>query len=532
MKYLLRLRISLPMHWFYTLVAWRYRTNAPEIIEVTLAEAMKGLGLAYPDDSLKSCVKKGLEGKASNLNDPTLRQQIQDVCFIDCAAVGDVYKHLVVDTPQQFLADAVEYAKAIAVMGLRGIRYDIEAYKRLLAHQEEVRAWLMENVNQVYEIYKNGSFSGKALLTWCKENRIEWPTKPSENSRKPRPAFDRETFEYMRDRNKFLDAVCVAEEVRTTYRRYDLTVDPGWCYFDTEVSGVAGRHYFNTGVFGSVTGGNQPAAFVFNAPRHHRLMIISEGSDHVLVYVDYVAQAVGVAAALSGDANMRAMYEAPDCHMAFAIKAGAAPEGATKETHAEIRKRYKVANLGVLNGETSIGMAKDLRISKREAERLITDHRNLFQVFWEWSDRGVQEAISQGFITTPRGWRARILADADGRINERTWRSFPMQGAGSDIMRETVIAMHREKLQILAPVPDGVLIRAKKSDLEAVKQTIDRACRAAVERVLGDFPLRWEITVHDSRFEDEEGKRLYDRLRKLAAHDTKPPWQTRRATSR
>src|SRR5262245_29602495 len=45
MKYLLRLNISLPPHWFDTFVAWRYLTNRPGYLEAGLAPALLRLGL-------------------------------------------------------------------------------------------------------------------------------------------------------------------------------------------------------------------------------------------------------------------------------------------------------------------------------------------------------------------------------------------------------------------------------------------------------------------------------------------------------
>src|SRR5262245_15794767 len=45
------------------------------------------------------------------------------------------------------------------------------------------------------------------------------------------------------------------------------------------------------------------------------------------------AQEIGIAAGLSGDPNLIADFRSGDPHMRFAIRAGLAPEGATKLTH-------------------------------------------------------------------------------------------------------------------------------------------------------------------------------------------------------
>jgi DNA polymerase I len=143
--------------------------------------------------------------------------------------------------------------------------------------------------------------------------------------------------------------------------------------------------------------------FIFCGPKWLRFLIVAESPDHVLVYVDFTAQEFGIAAALSSDPVMRAVYEASDCHMEFAVRAGAVPRNATKRTHGEIRKRYKTVNLGVLYGQSAFGIATRLGISVREAASLLEEHRAQFPVCWSWSERIVQGSFDRGCIVTPCG---------------------------------------------------------------------------------------------------------------------------------
>ena len=81
-----------------------------------------------------------------------------------------------------------------------------------------------------------------------------------------------------------------------------------------------------------------------------RWLIVPPGSDTVLVYVDYSAEEIAIAAALSHDPVIRDMYVSTDAHIWFAITAGAAPPGATTNTHRALRTLYKRISLGVLYG--------------------------------------------------------------------------------------------------------------------------------------------------------------------------------------
>jgi len=95
---------------------------------------------------------------------------------------------------------------------------------------------------------------------------------------------------------------------------------------------------------------------------------------------------------------MRSIYEATDCHMAFAIRAGAAPVDATQANAPHIRKAYKTVNLGTLYGQEARASAGRLGIAIPEAEKLLADHAPYFQTFWRWSDCMVQGAFDNAMI--------------------------------------------------------------------------------------------------------------------------------------
>jgi DNA polymerase I-like protein with 3'-5' exonuclease and polymerase domains len=226
------------------------------------------------------------------------------------------------------------------------------------------------------------------------------------------------------------------------------------------------------------------------------------------VNVDYVAQEIGVAAALSGDPALRAVYESSDCHMEFAIRAGAAPAGATKKSHPHVRKPYKTVNLGAMYGQSAYGAAAALGIPHADAALLLEDHRRLFPVFWRWSDRMTQAAVDSRRIRTPCGWRAKVPPGS----NERTWLNWPMQSVGGDIMRATVTYLDRQGVRILAPIHDGFLLSCRRKQLGDLRAAVDYACGAATEHSLPGFLLRWEVAAYDSRYEEADGRDMWGRL--------------------
>ena len=78
-------------------------------------------------------------------------------------------------------------------------------------------------------------------------------------------------------------------------------------------------------------------------------------------------------------------YESGDPYIAFAIQAGLAPEGATKESHKNIRNRCKSAVLGTNYGMSAYGVAQAAQIHELEAKALLQKHREAYGEFWSWA---------------------------------------------------------------------------------------------------------------------------------------------------
>jgi len=501
MLFMLRQGVPLPTCWFDTFVAFRYATNKPGNLEAGLAPALHRLGMPGMVQSEKKVLQQKILNLHFDLNDPTDQQEIRDYCFSDCDGTGALYHRLAGVVPPEIMAHWIEYLKAVARMELRGIPLDVAMYERILANQTAIRKRLIGDVNTQKIIYFGEKFNKKLFLDWCRGEGIEWPVKTSKTTGQPYLSFDKEVMKDMEGRHPLIAEIRQVNKTLDQLKKHTLLVDP-----------MLRRHFYGTSVFRSVTGRNQPRNFIFSGPKWLRFLIVSESEDHVLVYVDFVAQEVGIAASLSSDPIMRVMYEADDCHMAFAVRAGAAPPGSNKKSHPDIRKRYKMVNLGVLYGQTAFGAAARLGIPYADAEVILADHRALFPVFWRWSERFVQGSYDRGYMMTPCGWRSQVPFFS----KPTTWMNWPMQSTGGDLMRLTIIYLDRQNVRILAPVHDGFLLSCRRTQLADLREAVDYACQKAVDHVLPGFPLRWDFTLFENgRFEDEDGLSLWQRLQQI-----------------
>src|SRR5262249_45502267 len=145
-----------------------------------------------------------------------------------------------------------------------------------------------------------------AFLRWAKRVGIRWPIKRSDVNGRLYHPIDDDSLKSLECRHPFIAELRQARKTLKSLSNQRLLID--W---------PTSRHYFSTIPFRSVTGRNQPRHFVFGCPKWMRWLVLPPSADHVLVYVDFSAQEIGIAAALSGDSAMHQMYAAADPHMAF-----------------------------------------------------------------------------------------------------------------------------------------------------------------------------------------------------------------------
>ena len=432
MTYLLRMGVKLPEKWFCTFTGWRRLTNSSERVGATLLEMMQGLGLPHRAPGYKSELQQKIVQLNFDQNDPNVRNEIINYCFDDCDDCGIVYSKIAGQIDSCAMNYWCEYHKAISRMELRGIPCDYQTSSLILRSRGAITDYLIDQVNKTWSVFKDGSFSKKSFLAWCSTRGIVWPFEKSDITGRLYRAFDDETMKDMEALDPFIASV---RQTRKTINAFKRKVS-------ISIDGVTRRHYFSTSPFVSITGRNQPRNFLFSQPKWMRWLIIAKQAhdtclapDSVLIHVDYKCQEIAIAAHSSNDSVMKEMYASNDAHLWFAIKAGTAPHWATKKTHRVIRNLYKRISLGVLYGLSAYGAAYRLQISLEQAQAIIDQHKDLFQAYWDWSERMVQSAYDRGTIVTRCGWGCKVPPDS----NPRTWLNWPIQSAGADIMRLTVI---------------------------------------------------------------------------------------------
>jgi DNA polymerase-1 len=184
--------------------------------------------------------------------------------------------------------------------------------------------------------------------------------------------------------------------------------------------------------------------------------IFTASPGYVLLSADYSQLELRVAAMLSGDEEMKAIYNSGvDYHLRTAQLI--APivwhvDGATIETKGKERSFAKTVNFGLLYGKTDAGLAYELGCTRAEAEAVRRAILGRFKQLARWLRDQVAYARQHGCVWT--SWlgepaRRRYIyriADQDEAIRrhaENQAYNTPVQGSASDYCLASLIELVR-----------------------------------------------------------------------------------------
>jgi hypothetical protein len=279
--------------------------------------------------------------------------------------------------------------------------------------------------------------------------------------------------------------------------------------------GPDGRARCLSGTFGSITGRNQPAAadFIFSWPSWCR-GLVRPAPGRALAYLDYQQQEYLIAAVLSRDEAMLADYLAGDCYLGLGKSLGLIPADGTKETHGPERNLCKVITLATLYGQAAPGLARRTGRTRTVAADWLRRHRERYRRFWRWSDAMVDFARCYRQLWTRLGWRVHVARGS----RDTTWRNWPVQATGGDVLRVAVCLLTEAGITVNAMVHDSVLIEADGDRIDAVADRAEHLMQLASEKVLGQA-LRTDRQVvrYPGRLLDKKGTATWERIWRLVA---------------
>jgi DNA polymerase I len=165
-----------------------------------------------------------------------------------------------------------------------------------------------------------------------------------------------------------------------------------------------------------------------------------------IVAADYSQIELRIMAHLSGDAGLLSAFaEDRDIHQATAAEVF----GTTlAEVSANQRRAAKAINFGLIYGMSAFGLAKQLGIERREAQKYVDLYFQRYPGVRRYMDLTRQQAREVGYVETVFGRRL-YLNDIRARnaalrqAAERAAINAPMQGTAADIIKRAMIDVAR-----------------------------------------------------------------------------------------
>ncbi len=226
-----------------------------------------------------------------------------------------------------------------------------------------------------------------------------------------------------------------------------------------------------------------------------------------LIGADYSQVELRLLAHFSEDPTMvNAFKNGEDIHRQTASEIMGVP---LKDVTSEERSKAKAVNFGLMYGQSSFGLAGQLKISRKEAKEYITNYFEKFSSVKGYLDGLKEKAEETGYAITLFG-RKRFLPDIKSKnrtvksMAERVAINSPIQGTAADIIKLAMIRVDKElreqnlKTKLLLQVHDELILEAPEDEVDKVKEIVKKGMEGAVSL---SVPLTVDIGVGDDWYE-------------------------------
>ena len=208
---------------------------------------------------------------------------------------------------------------------------------------------------------------------------------------------------------------------------------------------------------------------------------------------DYSQIELRIMAHLSQDKNMiDAFLSGYDIHAATAAKIYKVD---INDVTADMRRKAKTANFGIIYGISVFGLAERMNVPRQEAKELIDGYFETYPQVKEYMDRSIQVARENGYVETIFH-RKRFLPDINSRnavvrgYAERNAINAPIQGSAADIIKEAMslicqrLQSNNLKAKMILQVHDELNFSVPEAEKEIIQKIVieemERAYRMLV----------------------------------------------------
>jgi len=233
--------------------------------------------------------------------------------------------------------------------------------------------------------------------------------------------------------------------------------------------------------------------------RIRQAFVADEGN--CILAADYSQIELRIMAHLSADESLLAAFrDGKDIHRATAAEVFDVP---LDKVETEQRRAAKAINFGLIYGMSAFGLAKQLNVTRYQAQDYIDLYFERYPGVKDYMDSTREQAHETGYVETLFGRRL-YLPEINSRNGqrrqyaERTAINAPMQGTAADIIKRAMIKVHTKLLQsdikalMIMQVHDELVFEVAESQVDDLSKLLHTEMESAADL---NVPLLVDIGI-------------------------------------
>lgn len=238
-----------------------------------------------------------------------------------------------------------------------------------------------------------------------------------------------------------------------------------------------------------------------------RKVFVPSQKGNIIITADYSQIELRILAHMSKDESfVDAFRHGQDIHTRTASEVFGLP---MDEVTPDLRNRAKAVNFGIVYGISDFGLARDLKVSRKEAKTYIDSYFARCPGVRQYIDRTIQEAKEKGFVTTLLNRRRYIPELFSPNFNirsfgERAAMNTPIQGSAADIIKLAMVKVSNElarrnlEAKMVLQVHDELIFDAPEAEIPELIELVRSHMESAL---ILDVPLVVDIKTGPNWYE-------------------------------
>lgn len=369
--------------------------------------------------------------------------------------------------------------KVLSKMERNGVKVDLGSLKDFTEH---LRQEMAEREARIREMAGEPSLniSSPKQVGAVLFEKLKLSDKPKKNSNGTY-STEESTLLDLADKHPIIDEILEYRAVRKLLSTY---IEPFPSYIepsDGKIHTTFNQALTATGRLSSSNPNLQNIPIRSDRGREIRKAFVPSTPDGLILSADYSQIELRIMAHLSCDQHLiSAFKQGVDIHAATAEKIFGIPHD---QVTPDQRRIAKTANFGIMYGISAFGLAQRLRISRKEAQKIIDDYFAGFPSILSFIEDTKAAARETGYVETIFG-RRRYIPDINSKngtlraLAERNAVNAPIQGTSADIIKMAMIEVDKAmteagmKSRMILQIHDELVFDALQEEIEDLKQMV------------------------------------------------------------